>query len=146
MHQWAMSTRGITLFLFFSFFYTIDFLSSSTGSLWCVGTFTSHFGWSHKYYISFIDDYTQFVWLCPLHLKSEVAPTVVGFTAMTDRTLNTKFCLQANYRDKYWKLATLLHSLDKLVLGSSILVHININNREKLNRSIGALLIWVSLF
>lgn len=96
--------------------------------------------------------YFLYWWLYSVCLAMSTPLEICGgsnygcFTAMTDRMLNTKSCLQSNCRDKYWKLATLLHSLGKLVLGSSILVHININNKEKLKRSIGAFLIWISLF
>ena len=39
----------------------------------------------HRFYLSFVDDFTWFVWIFPLHLKYEVSSTIVHFIHYVER-------------------------------------------------------------
>lgn len=43
-----------------------------------------------KYYVHFVDDFTQFIWIFPLSVKSEVITTHKHFLTFIERQFNTK--------------------------------------------------------
>lgn len=49
-------------------------------NLWGASHVPSRTGF--KYYISFVDDFTRYSWIFPLHLKSEIASVVKHFVSM----------------------------------------------------------------
>ena len=63
----------------------------------------------YRYYISFVDDFTRYVWVYPLRLKSEVTSTILCFIKMVERQLDTKLkCLQTDFVGEYRRLPSLL--------------------------------------
>ena len=50
-----------------------------------------------RYYISFLDDATKFLWIFPLKLKSNACQTFIHFQAAVERQFDTKIkALQSN--------------------------------------------------
>ncbi len=49
-----------------------------------------------RYYVSFIDDYSKFVWIYFLKFKSEVFEKFHDFQNMVERQFNRKICYHAN--------------------------------------------------
>ncbi|TXG57696.1 hypothetical protein EZV62_015525 [Acer yangbiense] len=63
----------------------------------------------HKYYISFVDDYTQFTWLFPIVLKSEAFPIFLKFKKHVELQFHTKIrVLQSNMGMEYQSFASSL--------------------------------------
>ena len=77
--------------------------------VWGPAPYTSSDG--YQYYISFVDDFTRFVWIYPLKLKSETTNTVLQFVKMAARQLDTKLhCLQTDFGGEYRRIIPLLQS------------------------------------
>jgi len=59
----------------------------------------------NKYYVSFIDDYSKFVWLYPLKHKSEVFQKFHEFQNLVERLFNRKIIsMQTDWGGEYQKL------------------------------------------
>ena len=66
----------------------------------------------YSYYISFVDDFTRYVWLFPLHQKSEAIAVFLHFNKLVERQFQTQIkCLQIDRRGEYRKLQSLFHDL-----------------------------------
>ena len=49
----------------------------------------------NRYYIHFVDDYTNFTWICPLKQRSEVIVTFKQFKIVIEKSLNKSIqCVQ----------------------------------------------------
>jgi histone deacetylase 1/2 len=61
---------------------------------------------SYKYYVSFIDDYSRFVWIYLLKHKSDVEQVFYAFQDHVERLLNTKIkAVQSDWGGEYHKLS-----------------------------------------
>jgi histone deacetylase 1/2 len=59
----------------------------------------------NKYYVSFIDDYSKFVWLYPLKHKSEVFQKFHEFQNLVERLFNRRIIsMQTDWGGEYQKL------------------------------------------
>jgi hypothetical protein len=64
---------------------------------------------SHRYYISFVEDYTRFTWLYSIQLKSEALPTFLRFKNQVELQFNSKIItLQTDMRMEYQTFASTL--------------------------------------
>jgi histone deacetylase 1/2 len=64
-----------------------------------------------RYYISFLDDATKYLWLFPLKLKSDAYPTFLNFQTVVERQFDTKIkALQSDWGGEFRSLNKYLHS------------------------------------
>jgi histone deacetylase 1/2 len=64
-----------------------------------------------RYYISFLDDATKYLWLFPLKLKSDAYQTFIYFQTVIERQFNTKIkALQSDWGGEFRSLHKYLHS------------------------------------
>ena len=78
--------------------------------VWGPAPFASTNG--YKYYVSFVDDYTRYVWVYPLWSKSKVANIVQQFISLVERKFTTKVhCIQSDQGGEYRRLLPILQSL-----------------------------------
>ena len=64
-----------------------------------------------RYYVHFIDDYSNFTWIFPLKLKSEVHDIFLNFQKLVERKFETKIkALQSDWGGEYRSLAPILTS------------------------------------
>ena len=64
-----------------------------------------------RYYISFLDDATKYLWLFPLKLKSDAYQTFIYFQTVIERQFNTKIkALQSDWGGEFHSLHKYLHS------------------------------------
>ena len=60
---------------------------------------------SARYYISFLDDATKFLWFFPLKLKSDACQTFIYFQAVVECQFDTKIkALQSDWGGEYRSL------------------------------------------
>jgi histone deacetylase 1/2 len=61
-----------------------------------------------KYYVSFIDDFSKFVWFYPIKTKAEVFPIFTQFQSLVERQLAKNIIsVQTDWGGKYRKLHSL---------------------------------------
>ncbi|TXG46646.1 hypothetical protein EZV62_027855 [Acer yangbiense] len=66
----------------------------------------------YRYYISFVDSFSRFVWVFPLRFKSEAFNVFVQFHKMVELQFNTKLqCLQTDMGKEFLPILTYLKSL-----------------------------------
>ena len=66
----------------------------------------------YRYYLSFVDDFTSFTWIYPMHTKSQVTTIFPQFNAYVERCFNTKIkCIQTDMGSEYKPLYKLLADL-----------------------------------
>ncbi|TXG48817.1 hypothetical protein EZV62_024692 [Acer yangbiense] len=66
----------------------------------------------YRYYISFVDSFSRFVWVFPLRLKSEAFNVFVQFHKMVELQFNTKLqCLQTDMGKEFLPILTYFKSL-----------------------------------
>ena len=59
----------------------------------------------YRFYIAFVDDFTRYTWIYPLHLKYEAATTCLQFHSMIERQFDTKVkCFQSDWGGEFRKL------------------------------------------
>jgi len=64
-----------------------------------------------RYYISFLDDATKYLWLFPLKLKSDAYPTFINFQTAVERQFDTKIkTLQSDWGGEFRSLHKYLHT------------------------------------
>ena len=77
--------------------------------LWGPSPVLSHLG--HKYYVIFIDDFTQYTWLYPLKLKSDVLDIFINFHQRVERQFNLKLQnFQSNWGREFQVISKYLTS------------------------------------
>lgn len=85
--------------------YTSAFTSSSPldliySDVWGHCTESSIYG--NRYYVSFLDDFTKYLWLFPIKLKSDVATIFPDFLTQVERQFNTKLkAIQIDWGGEY---------------------------------------------
>lgn len=91
----------------------------------------------YRYYISFVDDFTRFVWIYPLMLKSEVATTILNFyhRAWTNSKHQRQY-LQKDGGGEYHPLVSHLHSLGIVFPHPCPYTHQQHRRAERKHRSI----------
>ena len=66
----------------------------------------------YRYYVHFLDDYSRFTWIYPLHTKSEVKIVFTQFLAMVERMFGRKLvCLQTDWGGEYRSLSSWFQQL-----------------------------------
>ena len=91
----------------------------------------------YRYYIHFLDDFSRFTWIYPLHTKSEVKAAFVQFHAMAERMFAKKLvCLQTDWGGEYRSLAPLLKQLGIQFRHSCPHVHHQNGRAERKHRHI----------
>jgi histone deacetylase 1/2 len=63
-----------------------------------------------KYYVSFLDDYSKFLWLFPIHLKSDVERIFLNFQTYVEKQFDRKIkAIQSDWGGEYRRLNTYFH-------------------------------------
>jgi hypothetical protein len=66
----------------------------------------------YKYYVSFIDDYSKFIWIYLIKFKSEVIQKNQEFQALVERLFDRKIlAMQTDWGGEYKKLNSFFHQL-----------------------------------
>jgi hypothetical protein len=75
------------------------------------GSAINSFG-NKKYYISFIDDYSKFMWIYPIHRKFEAFQFFKEFQTLVELMLNRKIItMQTDWGGEYERLNSFSHSV-----------------------------------
>jgi histone deacetylase 1/2 len=65
-----------------------------------------------KYYVSFLDDYSKFLWLFPLKLKSDVENVFLNFQTYVEKQFDRKIkAIQSDWGGEYRRLNTYFHKI-----------------------------------
>ena len=63
-----------------------------------------------KYYVSFLDDYSKFLWLFPIKLKSDVENVFLNFQTYVEKQFDRKIkAIQSDWGGEYRRLNTYFH-------------------------------------
>jgi histone deacetylase 1/2 len=55
-----------------------------------------------KYYVSFLDDYSKFLWLFPIQLKSDVEHVFLNFQTYVEKQFDRKIkAIQSDWGEEY---------------------------------------------
>lgn len=66
----------------------------------------------YRYYVSFVDDFTKYTWIFPMHVKSEVQSIFTCFNAYVQRVFDTKIkSIQTDMGSEYKPLYNLFQQL-----------------------------------
>jgi hypothetical protein len=96
-----------------------------------------------KYYVSFIDNYSKFIWIYLLHYKFEVFKFFKEFQCLVERMFDRKIiAMQTDWGGEYERL----NSFFALLASPSLCpVHMHINRTVLQKENIGTSLRWVLL-